>query len=104
MRRLNVLISMFFLGFAPASLALRCGTSLVTEGDLAIQVRDKCGDPVSEELIGYTLRPSSAIQQSSVAYEREYKIVQWVYGPASGFYNVLTFEGGRLKRIERIKD
>jgi len=27
-----------------------------------------------------------------------------VYGPDMGYYNVMTFEGGRLKRIERIKN
>ena len=92
------------LSIAPASHALRCGTNLISEGDLAIQVRDKCGDPVSEELIGYTVRPGYGNTSNNVAYEREYKIEQWVYGPELGYYNVLTFEGGRLKRIERIKD
>jgi hypothetical protein len=84
--------------------ALRCGTQLVTEGDLALQVRDKCGDPVSEELIGYTLRPNQIAGSQSAAYERDLKIEQWVYGPDMGYYNVMTFEGGRLKRIERIKN
>jgi hypothetical protein len=89
---------------APAALALRCGTNLISEGDLAIQVRNHCGDPASEEVVGYTLRPARIAQGSAVAYERELKIEQWVYGPDSGYYNVLTFEGGRLKRIERIRD
>ena len=88
----------------PAALALRCGTSLIHEGDLAIQVRQHCGDPASEEVIGYTLRPARIAEGSAVAYERELKIEQWVYGPESGYYNVLTFEGGRLKRIERLRD
>ena len=84
--------------------ALRCGTQLVSEGDLALQVRDKCGDPVSEELIGYTLRPNRIAQSQNAAFERELKIEQWVYGPDMGYYNVMTFEGGRLKKIERIKN
>ena len=84
--------------------ALRCGTQLVSEGDLALQVRDKCGEPVSEELIGYTLRPNQIAGSQGPAYARELKIEQWVYGPDMGYYNVMTFEGGRLKRIERIKN
>jgi hypothetical protein len=92
------------MGIALPAQALRCGTKLVNEGDLTIQVRDKCGDPVSEELIGYTLRPGFSGADRNVAYEREYKIEQWVYGVEMGYYNVMTFEGGRLKRIERIKE
>lgn len=92
------------LTIAAQAHALRCGTKLVSEGDLALQVRDKCGDPVSEELIGYTLRPGFSSVERNVAYAREYKIEQWVYGAEMGYYNVLTFEGGRLKRIERIKE
>jgi hypothetical protein len=95
---------MFLLVVAVPAQALRCGTKLVNEGDLALQVRDKCGDPVSEELIGYTLRPGFSSANRNVAYDREYKIEQWVYGIDMGYYNVLTFEGGRLKRIERIKE
>ncbi len=89
-------------GLLPLSAqALRCGTRLVQEGDLVLQVRDKCGDPISEELIGYTLR--SGYDYTSVR-DREFKIEQWVYGPNKGYYDVLTFEGGRLRKIERIRE
>jgi len=85
-------------GFVPAE-ALRCGTRLVTEGELAIQVREKCGDPVSEELIGYTLRGAPP----GLRGEREYKIEQWIYGPDQGYYHVLRFEAGRLRDIDNVK-
>lgn len=80
--------------------SLRCGTKLVSTGDLVLQVREKCGDPISEDLIGYTLRPA---RRSGDGNEREYKIEQWVYGPEQGYYHVLTFEAGRLRDIENIK-
>jgi hypothetical protein len=80
--------------------ALRCGTKLVQVGDLAIQVRERCGDPVSEEIIGYTLRAAPR----GLYGEREYKIEQWIYGPDQGFYNVLRFEAGRLRDIDRVKE
>jgi hypothetical protein len=80
--------------------SLRCGTKLVSTGDLALQIREKCGDPISEELIGYTLRPA---RHSGDGNEREYKIEQWVYGPEQGYYHVLTFEAGRLRNIENIR-
>ena len=82
--------------------AMRCGTKLVQEGDLAIQVRDKCGDPVSEEVIGYTLRGGP--HYNVTAREREYTIEQWIYGPEKGYYHVLTFEAGRLRKIEKTPD
>jgi hypothetical protein len=80
--------------------ALRCGTNLVQTGNLAIQVREKCGDPISEEIIGYSLRGAPP----GLRGEREYKIEQWVYGPEQGIYHVLIFEGGRLRDIDRIRD
>lgn len=80
--------------------AMRCGTQLIQTGMLAIQVRDKCGDPVSEELIGYTLRGAPP----GVRGEREFKIEQWIYGPDQGYYHVLTFEAGRLHDIEKTKE
>lgn len=100
-RLLQILIGSLLL--SQSCLALRCGTQLVTEGNLALQVRDKCGDPVSEEFIGYTLRPNRAANPDGATYQREFKIEQWIYGPEMGYYNVLTFEGGRLTRIEHIK-
>lgn len=72
------------------------------EGDLAIQVREKCGDPVSEELIGYTVRPAPYGTYSDHR-EREFKIEQWIYGPEQGYYHVLTFEAGRLHNIDNVK-
>lgn len=80
--------------------SLRCGTALVSTGDLALQAREKCGDPISEELIGYTLKPA---RYSGDGNQREFKIEQWIYGPEQGNYRVLTFEAGRLRAIENIR-
>jgi hypothetical protein len=82
------------------ALALRCGTQLIQPGQLAIQVREKCGDPVSEELIGYTLRGAPP----GLRGEREYKIEQWIYGPDQGYYHILIFEAGRLHDIDKTKE
>jgi hypothetical protein len=71
---------------------LRCGSQLVSVGDRAYEVQQKCGEPASRDLVGYTLGP----------YERrEFKIEEWVYGPSNGVLTILTFEGNRLTRIER---
>lgn len=78
---------------------LRCGTRLVNEDDLAIQVREKCGDPVSEELIGYRLGAAPP----GLRGEREVKIEQWIYGPEQGYYHVIIFEAGRVRNIDNVR-
>ena len=78
---------------------LRCGTKLVHEDDLAIQVREKCGDPISEELLGYRLGAAPP----GLYGERELKIEQWIYGPDQGYYRVLIFEGGRVRNIDNVR-
>lgn len=78
---------------------LRCGTKLIREDDLAIQVREKCGDPVSEELIGYKLGAAPP----GLRGERELKIEQWIYGPDQGYYHVVIFEGGRVRSIDNVR-
>lgn len=104
-RKLNYLIvfncaaAIYFTTSAHAD-SWRCGTKLVSPGDLALQVREKCGDPVSEDLIGYTLRPA---RRGGDGNEREFKIEQWVYGPEQGYYHVLTFEAGRLRDIDNVR-
>ncbi|HSC84215.1 MAG TPA: DUF2845 domain-containing protein [Pseudomonas sp.] len=70
---------------------LRCGSKLVSEGDRAFEVEQKCGNPAHRDPVGYTL----------TGYDhREYTIEEWVYGPKNGMLNILTFEGNRLVRIE----
>ncbi len=98
-----ILLAAPLLLFTPAAGAgadtLRCGTKLIHEDDLAIQVREKCGDPVSEELIGYKLGAAPP----GLRGERELKIEQWIYGPEQGYYHVLIFEGGRLRNIDNVR-
>ena len=71
--------------------ALRCGTQLVEPGDKTFEVRRACGEPISEELVGYTLSPNG---------ERELVIKEWIYGPRSGVYDYLIFHGTTLVEIE----
>ncbi len=79
--------------------ALRCGTDLIVEGDLKIQVEEKCGKPISKEVIGYTLR---RVPYPGGSQEREHQLEEWIY-KFSRYYDVLTFEAGRLIRIEKIR-
>lgn len=71
---------------------LRCGSQLVSIGDRRFEVLQKCGEPAHRDLIGYSLGYHD---------RREYSIEEWVYGPDSGMLTILTFEGNRLRQIER---
>jgi len=71
---------------------LRCGSQLVSLGDRRFEVLQKCGEPAFRDLVGYSLGPNE---------RREYQIEEWVYGPDNGMLSILTFEGTRLRAIER---
>ena len=78
---------------------LRCGSSLIKEGDTQGYVQDKCGEPESKQT--YT-EPVLARRQDGTSYEvgttsRDV----WRYHRSSGsFPAVLTFEKGVLKKLE----
>jgi hypothetical protein len=74
-----------------ASAGFRCGQRLVNEGDRSSEVLRKCGQPATRDLIGYTdtLNGNLGLQ-----------VEEWSYGPNNGQYYYLTFEGGRLRKIE----
>jgi hypothetical protein len=71
---------------------MRCGSQLVSLDDRRFEVLQKCGDPAFRDLVGYSLGPNE---------RREYQIEEWVYGPDNGMLSILTFEGTRLRAIER---
>lgn len=78
-----------------AHAGFRCGQKLVNEGDRSSEVLHKCGQPASRDLFGYTdtLNGNLGLQ-----------IEEWSYGPRSGMYYYLRFEGGRLRQIETKRD
>lgn len=91
---INALLVCALLGSLPLAQAntLRCGSQLVSIGDRRFEVLQKCGEPAYRDLIGYSL---------SAHERREYSIEEWVYGPDNGMLTILTFEGNRLRQIER---
>ena len=91
MKRLIALALMACASLAQAD-NFRCGSSLVGLGDRAFEVESKCGAPQQRDLVGYSLGEYD---------RREFKVEEWVYGPNNGFITILTFEGNRLRQIER---
>ncbi|NQD94502.1 DUF2845 domain-containing protein [Pseudomonas sp. CrR25] len=90
MRRIILSITLLFAATA-ASASLRCDKGIASEGDRSIEVAAKCGEPASRDLLGYTQNAHG---------DQELQIEEWIYGPRSGMYYYLTFEGGRLTNID----
>ncbi|MBU0809202.1 MAG: DUF2845 domain-containing protein [Gammaproteobacteria bacterium] len=88
----TLLLALLGAAFMAQAETLRCGSQLVSLGDRRFEVLQKCGEPVFRDLVGYSLGPNQ---------RREYPIEEWVYGPNNGMLSILTFEGSRLRAIER---
>jgi hypothetical protein len=74
---------------------LRCGSQLISAGDRAFEVQQKCGAPVSQSIIGSKETFSGNYRKSE-----QVTVEEWIYGPDHGMYQYLRFEGGRLVRID----
>jgi hypothetical protein len=77
-------------GPALAADTLRCGSQLISVGDRSSEVLHKCGQPTARDDLGY---------KRSVNRREEYPVEEWTYGPNSGMYQYLRFEGNRLVQI-----
>lgn len=87
---LAVLALALVASHASASDTLRCGSQLVSLGDRASEVLQKCGEPVSRDVLGY---------KRSANRREEFQVEEWTYGPSNGMYQYLRFEGNRLRQI-----
>jgi hypothetical protein len=79
----------FATGHAVASDTLRCGSQLISLGDRSSEVLQKCGEPVSRDVLGY---------KRSANRREEFQVEEWTYGPSNGMYQYLRFEGNRLRQ------
>lgn len=78
---------------------LRCGSALVSTGDAAAYVREKCGPPDAKQTV---TEPVMARRRNGYAYQVGTTTQEiWRYERGYGkFPAVLTFEGGVLKKLE----
>jgi hypothetical protein len=79
---------------AQASSTHRCGSALVSLEASTGEVRSKCGEPAGASLVGY----KEVIDD--YGFRHEVQVEEWVYGPTSGMYHFLRFEGNRLRQID----
>jgi hypothetical protein len=74
--------------------SMRCGTSIVAEGDTMQQVLEKCGPPNSKEVWQPKLRVNGVPEKGAA------KLEFWTYGPSGGVYRKLRFIDDRLVQVE----
>ena len=88
----SLALPLMLLAVDASAATFRCGSKLVSDGDRTSEVENKCGAPVNRSMVGYTETPNGNIGL---------QIEEWVYGPDNGMLSILTFEGTRLRAIER---
>lgn len=88
-------LGLLMLAFASQASSLRCGSQLISVGDRTFEVQQKCGTPVSQDVIGTKETFNNTYRKSE-----EVRVEEWIYGPDHGMYQYLRFEGGRLVRID----
>ena len=96
LRQRALLAALIAMLFSMPAHALRCGTSIVEEGDLKFEVLQACGEPISREVIGYI---DSARVNDRI---RVMNIEEWIY-QINGNYQSLEFEGNQLVSITRVR-
>lgn len=93
---LSGLLLLMFAGAADAT--MRCGTALISLGDTASAVREKCGAPDKSEEQQPVLRSGSTRPFNSA------KVSFWVYGPRNGAFQHLKFIDDKLVAIDTRRD
>ena len=100
-QRLSLLfsIALAIAGVATADDSLRCGPSLVTLDMVMSQVLAKCGEPQSKSTEEVPVKARA--RTGAVNTVGTTRIERWTYDRGYGqSFALLTFEHGKLKRIE----
>ena len=90
------------LASAPAH-AMRCGVSLVAQGQWTYEVLERCGEPVEQHVKTILLGVNNGYLISGFAAAASIVVEEWVYdlGPHR-LRRLLRFEDGQLVRIETL--
>ena len=94
------LFALLLLFASPSAFALRCGTSLVTEGSRDFQVRSRCGDPFYADTY-YTTEVFGARGPLAEYRDVQYDVWYYNFGPRQ-FMRRFVFRDGVLAREETL--
>jgi hypothetical protein len=81
-----------------SSATMRCGTGLISLGDTADVVRQKCGAPDS------SVDQLPALTANGVPRLNAAKVSMWIYGPRNGARQHLRFIEDKLVDIDTKRD
>ncbi|MEQ5808839.1 DUF2845 domain-containing protein [Alteromonas sp. NFXS44] len=88
-RKSHFLALTFLLSTATSANGLRCGTKLVLEGESTYDVIQKCGQPDSQEDLGFIRKRDDYV-----------KVTRYIYDMGNGkFLRLLDFHNGKLIKI-----
>ncbi len=86
----GIALPLLLAGGSAGASTLRCGTELVSVGDVAAEVLLKCGEPLTRETV--------AVESEG---DTDTVVERWTYHMGDGqFLKILTFEAGVLTSVE----
>lgn len=91
--KLLIVAGLGWAGYTHADETLRCNSAVVSVNASVDEVLRKCGEPAGRAPAGYVKSTDGAGRVANTPVE------SWTYGPSSGMYHYLRFEGGRLVSI-----
>jgi hypothetical protein len=96
----TLILAVVFLSSLPcvANATMRCGSALISNGEMAQSVRAKCGAPDKEQTEG-PARRSNGVPKLNAA-----QISIWTYGPHNGASQYLRFIDDKLVSVETRRD
>lgn len=98
-----VLVVGLFAATGAAAQGMRCGVSLVAQGQWTYEVLEQCGEPVQAYVKTVYLGVNDGYAIQGYAATASIVVEQWVYdlGPHK-LKRLLRFEDGQLMRIETL--
>ncbi|KJJ98522.1 hypothetical protein UB43_17785 [Pseudomonas sp. 21] len=96
MRYLLIPLLALFAASAAHAGTLRCGTSLINEGDPMDEVLAKCGQP-AKRVVTPPTKPRRGADGKFIPGRPQ--LETWMYGPSNGAYRYLFFRDTQLQLI-----
>ncbi|SDS98044.1 Protein of unknown function [Halopseudomonas litoralis] len=84
---------LLFPAMGALAATMRCDNGLISTGDTAMVVTEKCGEPASRQVTNPAVDGVGHVVRGAATVER------WVYGPTNGMSYHLRFIDGRLAQI-----
>jgi hypothetical protein len=93
------LVLVCLICYGTTAIAMRCGTSLISEGDSEYDVISKCGEPLYQQTFNELINQYDYYGRRIGVIPKA--VTKWIYQKSSAeFQYELIFEQGVLKKIK----